>query len=196
MEITEQTLISELMSANVPLSAEECEALDKYIPVKSFKRGTILLRPGSVANESYYNLKGCVRHYYMIDGEERTTFFYTENQSIASMNSYVNRTPSNHYLECVEDSILAVLNYDKEKELYQLFPKLESICRISVEEDFGEQQDILATHLTTSPEERYLNLLNTRPELLQRVPQYHLASYLGVKPESLSRIRKRILSRG
>jgi hypothetical protein len=63
---------------------------------------------------------------------------------------------------------------------------------MSMEDDFGEQQEALAKFITSSPEARYKNLLETRPDLIQRVPQYHLASYLGVKPESLSRIRKRI----
>ncbi|MEQ9166519.1 MAG: Crp/Fnr family transcriptional regulator, partial [Fulvivirga sp.] len=88
-----------------------------------------------------------------------------------------------------------VLNYEKEKILYKLFPRLESICRVSMEDDLGKHQEMLASHITKSPEQRYLKLLNERADLLQRVPQYHLASYLGVKPESLSRIRKRIQSR-
>ena len=85
---------------------------------------------------------------------------------------------------------MAVLNYDKEQELFKRVPKYEALCRMSMEGDFGEQQEALAKFITSSPEQRYKTLLETRPDLLQRVPQYHLASYLGVKPESLSRIRK------
>lgn len=187
--------LSELMSQDISLSEEECEAVDKYIPIEIFKKGTILLREGQIANDSYFNIKGCVRLYYLVDGEEKTTHFYTEEESIASMNSYLNRVPANHYLECVEDTTLAVLNYEKEKKLYKLFPKLESICRISLEDDFGKQQEMHASQVTNNPEQRYMKLLKERPDLIQRVPQYHLASYLGIKPESLSRIRKRILSK-
>jgi CRP-like cAMP-binding protein len=184
--------MSAMMAENLPMSEEEKQAIDECIPIKNFEKGTILLREGQVAKDSYFNLKGCVRHYYIIDGEEKTTAFYTEGESIASLSSYVNKTPANHYLECVEDCTLAVLNYDKERELYGRVKGFESLCRASVEEDLGKQQQLLAAYITKSPEDRYLDLLKNRPELLQRVPQYHLASYLGVKPESLSRIRKRI----
>lgn len=184
--------IAKLVSRYLSLNEEETKAITECIPVRTFKKGTILLREGQIATECYFNLEGCVRCYYLVDGEEKTTYFYTEEQAIAPLASYINKTPSNHYLACVEDTTLAVLNYDKEKELYRRVPKFESLCRVSMEADFGKQQEVLANFLTTSPEDRYLNLLQERPELLQRVPQHQLASYLGIKPESLSRIKKRI----
>lgn len=188
--------ISELIARYMELNEEETRAIIECIPVKEYKKGHVLLKEGQISTESYFNIKGCVRMYYLMDGDERTTAFYTEDDAIASLNSYINKVPANHYLECVEDCTLAVLGFEKEKELYQRFPKFESLCRMSMEEDFGKQQEMLAKYITTSPEDRYLDLLKNRPELLQRVPQYHLASYLGVKPESLSRIRKRVSLKG
>ncbi len=79
--------------------------------------------------------------------------------------------------------------------MFQVFPHFESICRVAVEDELGKNQEKLASYIIKSPEERYLELLETRPDLLDRVPQYQLASYLGIKPESLSRIRKRIMVR-
>jgi CRP-like cAMP-binding protein len=103
--------------------------------------------------------------------------------------------PANHYLACVEDSTLVVWSYAAEKELFGKYPRLESGCRVSMESDFGEHQEKLAGFITKTPEQRYQDLMRDRPELLQRVPQYLLASYLGVTPESLSRIRKRIFAK-
>lgn len=184
--------ILDLVSRFMSLNEEEARALVDCIPVRTYPKGTLLLREGQIATECYFTIRGCVRLYYLMDGEERTTAFFTEEESIASLSSYRNKTPANHYLACVEDCRLAVLRYDKEQELYRRFPRFESMCRLSMEDEFGKQQDMLARFITQTPEERYLHLLDTRPELLARVPQYHLASYLGVKPESLSRIRKRI----
>jgi CRP-like cAMP-binding protein len=184
--------IVKLISRFLTLNDEERKAFMEYIPIKSFKKGDILLREGQVSRDSYFIIKGCIRKYYIIDGEERTTEFYVEDESVASIRSYKNKTPANHFFECVEDSRLAVLNYEKEQELFKRVPKYEALCRMSIESDFGKQQEALAKFITSSPEARYKNLLETRPDLLQRVPQYHLASYLGVKPESLSRIRKRL----
>lgn len=156
----------------------------------------MLLQAGAVAKDSYYCIAGCVRLYYLVDGEERTTAFYTEGQSIASLHSFINQVPANHYLGCVEDCTLAVWAYTAEKELYRRHPRLESFCRIAVENDFGRHQEQLAAFIIRTPEERYADLQETRPDLLQRVPQYLLAGYLGVTPESLSRIRKRMVRKG
>jgi CRP-like cAMP-binding protein len=184
--------IVKLISRYLELTNEEASSFAECIPIISFKKGSILLREGQVSRDSYFVIDGCVRKYYIIDGDERTTEFYVEDESVASLQSYQNKTPANHYFECVEDCRLAVLNYEKEQELFKRVPKYETLCRMSMENDFGEQQETLAKFITSSPEERYKNLLDTRPDLIQRVSQYHLASYLGVKPESLSRIRKRI----
>mgnify|MGYP006293837183 FL=1 len=179
----------------VSLTGAEAQTVDACIPVRTFERGTLLLRAGQVAADGYHIIEGCARLYYLIDGEERTTAFFTEGQSVASMTSYANQTPADHYIECVEDCTMLVLNYHQEKRLLQQHPRLESIFRVATEQEYGKNQALLAHYITKSPEERYLHLLETRPELIHRVPQYHLASYLGVKPESLSRIRKRLAKR-
>lgn len=187
-----ETKISTLIAAEMPLTDEEKVVLDRLIPVRKFEKGTILLREGQVSRECYFTIQGCVRSYQILEGEERTTAFLVEGEPVASLVSYLNNSPANHYFECVEDSLLAVLGYEQEQELYQKYPKFEALCRNSIEQEFGKQQLVLQNYLTKNPEERYRMLLETRPELLQRVPQYHLASFLGVQPESLSRIKKRI----
>lgn len=187
--------IVQLLEGALELNEEEAKAVTECIPIKTFEKGHVLLREGLVSNESYFNIQGLVRKYYLVDGEEKTTEFYIEKDAISSLQSYNLKIPSNHYLECIEDCRLAILSRDKEQELFERVPAFESICRVSVEEELGAYQDKLAQFMISSPEKRYLDLMENRPDLLQRVPQYHLASYLGVKPESLSRIRKRIAQR-
>jgi len=184
-----------MIEGEIHLTPEEVEAVDALVPVRAFKKGQLLLEEGSIARECYFNIKGCVRSFQIIDGEERTTQFYVEGDAIASLLSYLEKTPANHYLECIEDCTLAVLGYDNERELYRQHPKFESLCRVSMEREFGRQQEILQHYLTRNPEERYLMLQETRPELIQRVPQYHLATFLGIQPESLSRIKRRVARR-
>ena len=187
--------IVQLLEGALELNEEEAKAITDCIPIKTFEKGHVLLREGQVSNESHFCIKGLVRKYYLVDGEEKTTEFYIEKDAISSLQSYNLKIPSNHYLECIEDCRLAILSRDKEQELFERVPAFESICRVSVEEELGAYQDKLAQFMISSPEKRYLDLMENRPDLLQRVPQYHLASYLGVKPESLSRIRKRIAQR-
>ena len=185
--------IVELIRQAIEISDEEAKIVEDCIPIRTFKKGTILLKEGQVSKESYQNLSGLVRKYYIMDGSEVTTDFYEEGSSIASFTSLHQNTPAKHYFECIEDCRLAVLNKKKELELINKVPQYETLCRTSVEEDLGKQQDALASYLISSPEQRYLHLLENKSNLLKRVPLYHLASYIGVKPESLSRIRKRVL---
>lgn len=183
------------MEAMGDLDEAQKQQLQSLMPVKQFEKGTLLLREGEIAKDSYFILSGCIRSYYLRNGEDFTTSFYTENESCASLYSYTHQVAATHFLECIEDTSAIVLNFEKEKEIIEKFPAFESMCRMGVESDFGKAQEQLATFLTLSPEDRYLHLLDSRPELFQRIPQYQLASYLGVKPESLSRLKKRIAER-
>ncbi|NRB47769.1 MAG: Crp/Fnr family transcriptional regulator [Saprospiraceae bacterium] len=171
------------------------QAVLNMVEIKRFEKGSLLLQEGQYAKACYYNVQGCVRQFYLKGGEEKTTFFYTEEQSISSLNSTIADTPVDYYLECTEDTILAVMSHEKEEELYSRFPRFESLCRQGLERQIAVYHNLLTSYMTSSPEERYLQLIRERPKLIHRVPQYQLASYLGVKPESLSRIRKRILTK-
>lgn len=187
----EQKLL-DYFSKILPLTKEEIDGIVATLTIKKYPKGTILLKEGEISTETYFVLEGCVRQYFLIDGEEKTNNFFTEEQWVISMQSMANNTPSKHFLECVNECVLVVGNREKEEHLYQQFPKLETVSRKVMEKVFAEQQELSGTYFTDTPEERYLNLISTRPDLLQKVPQYIIASYVGVKPESLSRIRKRL----
>lgn len=181
------------ISQFMPLSEAEAAEVVKMIKFKSFKKGTVLLREGQVAKLCYFVLKGCIRQYYLVDGEEKTTNFFTEGQPVTPYEGTFKKVPSKFYLSCVEDSILTIGAPGDEAAFFEKFPRLEPAKNMAIEEELGKSMDRFSSYLLNSPEERYLNLLKTRPDLLDRVPQYQLASYLGVTPESLSRIRKRIM---
>ncbi|MBM1106241.1 Crp/Fnr family transcriptional regulator [Aurantibacter crassamenti] len=182
------------MNQLTKLSEEEALAIEESFPIRSFDKGHFLLQQGQVAKDSYFVIKGCVRKYSTnSDGEDRTTDFFTEGHSVANFNSLSNQKPSNHSFVCSEKTTVAVLNTEKEKALYKRFPRFEAICRVEFEKMMGEKVDDFEKFVGKTPEEKYLYVLKERPDLINRVPQYQLASYLGVKPETLSRIRKRII---
>lgn len=175
-----------------PLSEVESNAIAENMCIKTFKKGDFLLKEGQISIDTYFIMEGCVREYLVIDGEEKTTNFFTEEQWVISLNNFSNQTPSKNNLVCVEDTTVSVGNEEQAQVMFKKFPRFETISRAIVEADFAEQKKQLLSYLTNSPEQRYLKLLKSRPDIFQRVPQYHIASYIGVKPESLSRIRKRI----
>ena len=186
--------IIKYLSKHVSLTQEQTSIIIESTFIRSFKKGTILLKEGDVSNECYFVFKGCIRSYVLRNGEDKTIAFYTEEQPVAPL-SYGKETLSEHYLECIEDTIASVGTPEKEKEMFQKYPQFESICRVMSEVMGANYQESFTNYMLTTPGERYLNLLKTRPDLFQRVPQYQIASYLGIKPESLSRIRKRMMGK-
>lgn len=176
----------------MPLSEEEIGAIVETMTVKQYKKGTVLLKEGEISSEVYFVLEGCIRQYYLVDGEEKTNNFFTEEQWVISMQSFGQNKPSDHFMDCCTDCSLVVGNREKEEGLYKRFPKFETVSRKVMEKVFAEQQERMSSYATDTAEQRYLKLLKSRPDLFQKIPQYQIASYVGVKPESLSRIRKRI----
>lgn len=170
----------------------ELEALKDSMVIKTCEKGSFLLKEGQANNASYFVLNGLVRQYRLLEGEEVTTAFYTEEQWIISLTGFAADTKATDYLLCEEETSVVIGNEEKAQKLFRDFPRFETISRAVMETVLAEQQKTMMYHLTASPEEKYLRLLETRPDLAQRVPQYQLASYIGVKPESLSRIRKRM----
>jgi CRP-like cAMP-binding protein len=175
-----------------PLSDAEAKAIYDGSVVKEFKKSTVLLKEGQAAQNTYFVFKGLIRQYCLMDGEEKTTAFFTEDQWVISLGNLDEEKPSAFYWVCEEDCVLLIGNDNSAQDLFKNHPRLESIARKIVENTFAEYQQTMTTYLTNTPEQRYLRLLESKPDLLQRIPQYQLASYIGVKPESLSRIRKRI----
>jgi CRP-like cAMP-binding protein len=187
-----QDLLFDFISKYISLNEDEKNALVSLDLFHSLRKGTTLLNEGQKSKDSYFVLKGCIRTYYVIDGEEKTTAFYTEMDALTP-HCVLSKAPSDYFISCVEDSILSISNSDMEAEINSRFPKFDTMCRKLSEELLAKERINFDEFKTSSPEQRYLNLLQKRPDLIQRVPQQQLASYLGIKPQSLSRLRARIL---
>lgn len=175
------------------LSDQEAKAIADSAVIRNYAKGDFLLREGQYANDTFFVLQGLIRQYSLIDGEEKTTAFFTENQWMIALDTA--DTPSKHSWMCEEDCVLMIGDENKAQQLFEAFPRLEFIARKIVENAFVGYQHTMNTYLADSPEQRYIRLLESRPDLVRRLPQYQLASYIGVKPESLSRIRKRMTKR-
>lgn len=191
--IDAEDFLIDCMTQVARLKDKEIATILDLQTIKVFKKGTLLLSEGQYATNCFFNCSGLVRKYYLKEGEERTTNFFMENEVISSPLSSTTGTPSSYYLECVEDTAMSIMTEEATRELFKMLPRLEALSKKELEIQLAHYQELLASYIINNPEERYLNVLNTRPELVQRVPQYQLASYLGIKPESLSRIRKRIM---
>jgi CRP-like cAMP-binding protein len=181
------------LSRYIPISEGLADILTESSLVQSIPKGTVLLREGDRVAKAYFILKGCIRSYIWKNGEDKTIDFYIEEESVLPM-GYGEAALSTHFLECAEDTVAVVSWPDQERDMLAKYPELKSLCLAMTEVMADKLQKSLARYRTSTPEERYRDLAERRPDLLQRIPQYQIASYLGVKPESLSRIRKRLAS--
>lgn len=186
--------LSEFLSGFPQLKEPVIEQLVNMIPVIAPEKGTLLVKEGEVPKECYFVLKGLVREYRFVDGTERTTEFYTEKNGTVSSHHYTEQTPSAFYLECAEDCLLIAGNMEIDTAHYEQFPELIDITKRVLENGLNRAKNNYSKFILSSPKERYLHFMETRPDLLNRVPLHQIASYLGMTPESLSRIRKRIVS--
>ncbi len=189
-----QDKLFDFMSKYISLTEDEKDTILSLDIFRSVKKGTILLKRGQKSRDEYFVLKGCIRKYYITDGEEKTTAFFTEMEGLTP-HCAINNTPSEYFVSCVEDTILTVAHIDIGVELFIKFPKLQLMCKVLSNELLAKQQLNFDEFKIASPEERYLNLLQNRPDLIQRVPQHQLASFLGMIPQSLSRLRARIMEK-
>lgn len=185
--------IVDFLSKYIDLTDEEIHIVTNQDMMRSYKKGAILLSEGKIAKECFFILQGCVMSYYLVDGEFKVTEFFTESQPITPV-SYTTKKPSEYFLECMEDCIISIGTPESSAELMRKLPRLAAMGGSIMEDQLANQRMKYDEFIKLSPEDRYQNLQKTSPDLLNRVPQYLIASYLGIKPETLSRIRKRLHS--
>lgn len=173
-------------------SDSELDILLKHFAAKTFKKKTVIIEAGKVANEVYFIIRGCIRLFCEKDGQDLTTYFFTENMFAGTYDSFISRKPTRIAMEALEETEVLVLSYKSLEELYKVFPKMNEFVRKSIEQRFVVLHDLFTSYLLNSPEERYIHLVKERPDLLKRIPQHQIASFLGITPVSLSRIRTRV----
>lgn len=186
--------LTQFLASFPALDAQTIAVLINNIPVITPKKGTLLLREGDVPKACYYVLEGLVRQYQFVDGTERTTAFYTERNGSVSSAHYSDQTPATFNLICAEDCILIAGNLEIDAAHYAEFPILVEITKRMIETDLNATQQTLTNFILSPPKERYVQFLKAQPDLINRVPLHQIASYLGLTPESLSRIRKRLVA--
>ena len=175
------------------LSDHEKTVIEQHAVIKSLPKGASLLREGEAVRMNFFVLKGCVRQYYLADGQENTSNFFTEDDWIMPSVHHSRNGLSAYYLECLEETQLVVADNERGNAMLREFPEFQQIAQEVLEQEIMRQQHALAKYINESAEQRYLSMQESRPDLINRLPQYLIASYIGVKPESLSRIRRRIV---
>jgi len=184
------------IARHIQLDTEEIAYLKSSAQSRKLKRRQYLVQAGDVCKYESFVVQGCLRAYYVDDdGNDHILQFASEDWWISDMHSFLTQTPAWLNVDALEDCEL--IQFDKESlgKLYQTIPKLERYFRIMLQNAFIAHQQRILQNISQHAEERYLLFRQKFPSLEQRVPQHQIASYLGITPEFLSKIRKKMSER-
>ncbi|MBS1601293.1 MAG: Crp/Fnr family transcriptional regulator [Bacteroidetes bacterium] len=185
------------LSAYAPLTRQEFAILLPYIEIREFDKKVKVIREGET--ERYLNIvaRGLARKYLPLrTGGEVTIQLATEGHIIHSELSFHNRLPSGSVVETVEPTIFFSISYDSLEELYEKIPKFERMGRLLISQLFVKKDRRYFDQLNKSTRERFLDFVSKHPQMMQRVPQKYLASFLNIKPETFSRLKHLIRGKG
>ena len=173
----------------LPLNDREWNAFEKCLSKEEVKKKEFLLKEGQVGDFIAFVAEGSLRFYVLREGEEKVIAFFFAGSFVSNYRSFLTNLPSEYYIEVLQDTLIYRIRKNELVNLYDQFPKIERLGRLIAENLYLMVAKRLDSFLFKSPKERYEELLAQNSRLPEEVPQYMIASYLGVKPETLSRIR-------
>jgi CRP-like cAMP-binding protein len=184
------TEMDRFVARYVRLSEEESAFFHSLLKPLHVKKKSFLLQEGEICDFEAFILKGCIRSYYLdTQGTETILLFAVEDWWVSDLTSFAERSPSNLFIETLEDCDLLSIDYYSKALLFEKIPAFERMFRLLVQRSLSVLQQRFYATVSQTAEERYLQFLDKYPQVAQRVPQHQIARYIGVSPEFLSKIR-------
>ena len=189
-------LILKNIARFITLTDEETSIFTSLLETKELKKKELLVKEGQIVHHTYFVIKGMLRTYYTDhNGIEHNVQFSAEDWWAGDMHSYLTQKPARYNVVPMEDSVLLSLEKQAEQELYQKVPKFERFFRHLLQNAFVALQERILSNMSETAEERYLNFRKKYPAMDARIPQNQIASFLGITPESLSRVRRQLMKK-
>ena len=188
-------LLIQTIKDKISLSEKDVVIVENLFHRKSFKKGEHLLSAGQICRYIVFIESGLVRYYINNDGAEQTHYFNQEGEFVCDYMSFLPQAPSNINIQALEDTSVYLISAEGIQQFYREVANGEKFGRVAIEQVFVHVINQVVLLYTDTPDNRYLKFLASYAGLVQRIPQYYIASYVGVKAPSLSRIRKRLASR-
>lgn len=193
-EDMELTYLQTMLKAFANISAEEYSLSEEFWNIKTYKKGSFFNNYKGVCKTAGFIMDGAFRAYHIDEKTEaeKNVFLYSKDQIVVAYKSFIDQVPCNYYTQALTDATIISISYDKLIKLYTLSHGWERFGRLMAEYASKIAVERMESFLFQTPEERYLNMMNNHPEILNTVQLYHISSYLGIQGPSLSRIRKRL----
>ncbi|WP_243398932.1 Crp/Fnr family transcriptional regulator [Hanstruepera neustonica] len=171
------------------------DVLSNYVSERKYLKGQYILQQGDVCKHSSFILKGCTKMFFVDDtGQEHIIMLGVEDWWVSDIGSFIEQKPAQFNIQCLEDTVLAQFHVDTIDEVFQKIPSLERFFRKLLERGLAASQKRIIRNFSMTAKERYLYFRSTYPNIEQRIPQYLLASYLGITKEFLSKIKSQLAS--
>jgi CRP-like cAMP-binding protein len=190
--MTTPDLLIENIRTYIPLSAADENAIERLFYKREVQKEEYFLKEGEVCKYLFFIEKGLVRYYLSNEGEEQTNYFNKEGEWVCDYPSFLPKTASKVNIQTLEDTTVWVISYDDLQRFYRDVTHGERFGRLAIEQVFANVMQQITSLYTDKPDIRYQKFMQDYFDVAQRIPQYYIASYVGVKPQSLSRIRKRL----
>lgn len=187
-------LLFDQIRNHVTLTDADEALLRERIGIRRYRKGQFVVQHGDVCRHESYVVNGCLQQFFTdADGNDHVVMFATEGWWIADLESFLNGTPARFNVECLEDCVLAQFESTVLEELYVRIPALERFFRIIIQRAYISSQRRVVENVSMPAKDRYQAFAERYPLLIQRLPQYRIASYLGMSREFLSKVRKQLL---
>lgn len=178
----------------VSLTDAEIAFLESKITIRTYLKGQYIVQQGDVCKYECFVLSGCTKTFYVDkEGQEHILMFSIEDWWTSDMGSFITQTPADFNVQCLENTELIMFSYEVIEELYTEIPKLERFFRQIIEKAFVASQKRIVRSFSLSAKEQYLIFKEQYPKIEQRIPQYMIASYLGITKEFFSKIKSQVV---
>jgi CRP-like cAMP-binding protein len=179
----------------IVLTKEQEDILLSKIVYRKYLKGQYIVQQGDVCKHSSYIISGCTKTFFMDDkGIEHVIMFSIEDWWTSDIGSFITQTPADYNVQCLENTEVIQFPYHNEEELFEEIPKLERLFRKMLEKALVSSQKRIVRSFSLTAKEQYLFFRRQYPTIEQRVPQYMIASYLGITKEFLSKIKSQLIS--
>ena len=179
---------------HISLTDEEIQFLQSKIKYRKYLKGQFILQQGDVCNTSNFIVSGCTKMFHSdAEGLEHIIMFSEENWWSSDLGSYISQTPADYNIQCIQSTEVIQFTYSNQEELFVKIPKLERFFRIILEKALVASQQRIVRNFSQSAKERYLHFKKQYPTIEQRIPQYMVASYLGITKEFLSKVKSQLI---